>query len=238
LNAGDRFRASTNKPDTLSTKANMKRSFTVLGLGAFGSTVARELSRAGHDVIGIDINPTLVEDIADHITQAVVADARDEKALRNLGVHECDVVVISIGEDIEANTFATLITKSMGKPKVWAEAFNDNHHRILEKLGADHILHPEHEMGLRVANTLLYPEVMDYISLGDEHFVVEVRASERLAGKQFDALHLDEHKVQCVLVKHESQVMAPPPEHYEFRLNDQIVLLGAIGQLRKVSKYL
>jgi trk system potassium uptake protein TrkA len=93
-------------------------------------------------------------------------------------------------------------------------------------------------MGLRVANTLLYPEVMDYISLGDEHFVVEVRASERLAGKQLDALHLDEHQVQCVLVKHQNQVMAPPPEHYEFRLNDQIVLLGAIGHLRKVSKYL
>jgi trk system potassium uptake protein TrkA len=216
----------------------MKRSFAILGLGAFGSTVARELARAGHDVIGIDINPKLVEDVADHIGQAVVADARDEKSLRDLGVQECDVIVVAIGEDIEANTLATLIATDMGKPKVWAEAFNSNHHRILDKLGADHILHPEHEMGMRVANTLMYPEVMDYISLGHEQYVVEVRASERLAGKTLEVLHLAEHAVRCVLVKHRDEVMAPPPEHYEFKVNDQIVLFGAIGDLRKISKYL
>jgi trk system potassium uptake protein TrkA len=216
----------------------MKRSFTVLGLGAFGSTVALELARVGHDVIGIDINPRLVEAVADRITQAVVADARDEKVLHDLGVHECDVILVAIGEDIEANTLATLVAKDMGKPKVWAEAFNDNHHRILEKLGADYILHPEHEMGLRVANTLMYPEVMDYLSLGHEHFVVEVHVSERLAGKPLDVLNLPEHHVQCLAVKHDSEVMAPPPAHYEFRLNDQVILLGTIGNLRKVSKYL
>jgi trk system potassium uptake protein TrkA len=216
----------------------MKRTFTIIGLGVFGSTVAMELSRLGHDVLGIDLNPALVNQYADRITQAVVADARDEKALRDLGVHESEVVVVAIGEDIEANILATLLAKSMPKPKVWAKALNHNHHHILDKLGADHIVHPEYEMGLRVANSLMYPEVMDYISLGHEQFTVEVHVSERLAGKNLDALRLPEHGVRCLLVKHRNQVMAPPSEDYVFQVDDQVLLLGALGNLRKVSKYL
>lgn len=216
----------------------MKSTITVIGLGAFGSTVALELSRLGYDVLGIDLNPNRTNDIADKIAQAVVADARDERVLRELGVHESEVVIVAIGEDIEANILATLLAKSMPKPVVWAKALNHNHHRILQKLGTDHIVHPEHEMGLRVARTLIYPEVMDYISMGDDQFTAEVRASERLAGKTMDALHLEEHGVQCLLVKHGALAMAPPPEHYLFELGDQILLFGTLGRLRKIGKYL
>jgi trk system potassium uptake protein len=216
----------------------MKHTYTVVGLGVFGSTIALELSRLGNDVIGIDLNPNLVSDIADRITQAVIADARDEKVLRDLGVHECDGVVIAIGEDIEANILATLIVKSMPKPKVWAKALNPNHHKILEKLGSDHIVHPEHEMGLRLARSMVYPEVMDYISLGHDQFTVEVRASERLAGQNMDALHLEENDLRCLLIKHLNEVMLPPPRQYTFELNDKILLFGTLGNLRKITKYL
>ena len=216
----------------------MKPTYTVVGLGVFGSTIALELSRLGNDVIGIDLNPNLVSDIADRITQAVIADARDEKVLRDLGVHECNGVVIAIGEDIEANILATLIVKNMPKPKVWAKALNPNHHKILEKLGTDHIVHPEHEMGLRLARSMIYPEVMDYISLGHDQFTVEVRASERLAGQNMDALHLLENDLQCLLIKHLNEVMLPPPRQYTFELNDKILLFGTLGNLRKITKYL
>lgn len=216
----------------------MKHTYSVIGLGVFGSAIALELSRLGNDVIGIDLNPNLVSDIADRITQAVIADARDEKVLRDLGVHECDGVVVAIGEDIEANILATLIVKGMPKPKVWAKALNPNHHRILEKLGTDHIVHPEHEMGLRLARGMIYPEVMDYISLGHDQFTVEVRASERLAGQNMDALHLPENNLQCLLIKHLNEVMVPPPPQYEFKLNDKILLFGTLGNLRKITKYL
>lgn len=216
----------------------MKSSVTVIGLGAFGSTVALELARLGYDVLGIDLNPSRTNAIADRIAQAVVADSRDERVLRELGVHESDVVVVAIGEDIEANILTTLIVKTMAKPKVWAKALNHNHHRILEKLGTDHIVHPEHEMGLRVARTLIYPDVMDYISLGDDQFISEVRASERLIGKTLEALHLEQHEVQCLLVKHDGLAMAPAPTQYQFELGDQIVLLGTLSHLRKISKYL
>lgn len=216
----------------------MKTNVTVIGLGAFGSTVALELSRLGHEVLGIDTNASRTNAIADHLTRAVTADARDERVLRELAVHESDVVVVAIGEDIEANILTTLLVKSMSKPKVWAKALNNNHHLILEKLGADHIVHPEHEMGLRVARTLIYPEVLDYISLGEDQFLAEVRASQRLEGKSIEALNLGQFNVQCLLVKHSGLCSAPPPASYRFELGDQMVLLGTLPQLRKVSKYL
>ena len=216
----------------------MKPIYTVVGLGAFGSTIALELARLGNDVIGIDLNPTLVSDIADRITHAVIADARDEKVLRDLGVHECDGVVIAIGEDIEANILATLIVKTMSKPRVWSKALNPNHHKILEKLGTDYIVHPEHEMGLRLARSMAYPEVMDYISLGRDRFVVEIRISERVAGKSINALHLAENNLQCLLIEHLDEAVPAPLEHYDLKVNDKIILFGTLGDLRKISKYL
>lgn len=216
----------------------MKRTFTVIGLGAFGSTVARELARLGNDVLGIDLDPAHVNAIADDITQAVVADARDEDTLRDLGVHESDAVVVAIGEDLEANILVTLTIKNMPKPKVWAKALNHNHHRILQKLGADHIVHPEHEMGLRLAHTLMYPEVLDYIGLGHDIFTVEVRASEKIAGKTVADLQLAEHGVQLLLIKHQREMIAPPPDGYVFRIGDQLVMAGLLADLRSLSAYL
>lgn len=216
----------------------MKRHFTVIGLGLFGCTVATELSRLGHDVTGIDINPERVSRMADRLAQAVIADARDENALRELGVHESEIVLISIGEDIEANLLATLHVKAMEKPKIWVEALNHSHHQILDKLGADQVVHPEHEMGLRLAHTMMYPEVMDYISMGNGQYIVEVHTSDRLAGKGLDELRLPENDLQCVMVKHVERVIYPVPADYVFEIDDQIILLGTLSNLRKISKYL
>lgn len=216
----------------------MKRTFTVVGLGAFGSTVARELSRLGNDVLCIDMNAERVNEIADDVTQAVVADARNEDTLRDLGVHESDAVVVAIGEDLEANILVTLTVKNMPKPEVWAKALNHNHHRILHKLGADHIVHPEHEMGMRLAHAMMYPEVVDYISLGHDVFTVEVRASEKIAGQTMAAMKLEENDVRLLLVKHQRDILTPPPADYVFRIGDQLVLAGLLQNLRNISAYL
>jgi trk system potassium uptake protein TrkA len=216
----------------------MKRTFTVIGLGAFGSTVARELARLGNDVLGIDLDPEHVNAIADDITQAVVADARNEDTLRDLGVHDSDAVVVAIGEDLEANILVTLTVKNMPKPEVWAKALNHNHHRILHKLGADHIVHPEHEMGLRLAHAMMYPEVLDYISLGHDLFTVEVRASEKLVGQSIATLGLEGRGVQMLMVKHQREILTPPSNDYVFRVGDQLVMVGTLDNLRNLSPYL
>lgn len=216
----------------------MKRTFTVIGLGAFGSTVARELARLGNDVLGIDRDPAHVNAIADDITQAVVADARDEDTLRDLGVQDCDAVVVAIGEDLEANILVTLTVKNMPKPEVWAKALNQNHHRILHKLGADHIVHPEHEMGLRLAHAMMYPEVVDYISLGHDLFTVEVRASEKLVGQTLASLQLAGRGVHLLLVKHQRELLPAPAADYVFRTGDQLVMAGTLDNLRGISALL
>lgn len=216
----------------------MKQIYTIIGLGAFGSTVARELARLGHDVIGIDRDPQLVNDIAEDITQAVTADASDEQILRELGVHESAVVVIAIGENMMANILTTLIIKGMNKPKVWVKAFNPQHHQILLLLGADHIVHPEHEMGLRLAHIMLYPEVMDYINLGDDQFTVELRVSPHLAGNTLAQLELAANHLQCLLIKRAKIVTCAPPHDHVLQENDQIVLLGSIANLRKITSHL
>lgn len=213
----------------------MKRTFTVIGLGAFGLTIARELSRLGNDVLGIDLDPARVNEIADDISQAVVADARNEDILRDLGVPDCDAVVVAIGEDLEANILVTLTVKNMPKPKVWAKAFNHNHHRILHKLGADHIVHPEHEMGLRLAHAMIYPEVIDYISLGHDLFTVEVRVSENLAGQTVASLQLDTRGVHLLLIKHQREMVTAPAGDYVFRVGDQLVMAGPLDNLRSIS---
>lgn len=216
----------------------MKNTYAVIGLGVFGSTIALELTRLGHDVLGIDSDAKRVSQVADRVSQAVVADARDARALQELGVPESDAVIVAIGEDIEANILAALLAKSLGKPRVFAKALNSHHHQILSKIGVDHIIHPEHEMGLRVARALVYPDVVDYISLGSDLFISEVRASEHLVGKRLEHLRLNEHGARCLLVKHQDLAMAPPHSEYLFELGDQIVLFGTLAQLRKISQYL
>lgn len=210
----------------------MKRTYTVVGLGVFGSTVARELVRLGNDVLGIDLDPVLVNNIADDITQAVVADARNEDTLRDLGVPDCDAVVVAIGEDLETNILVTLAVKNMAKPEVWAKALNQNHHRILHKLGADHIVHPEHEMGLRLAHAMMYPEVVDYLSLGHDLFIVEVRVSDKLKGQTVGSLKLSTRGVQLLLIKHQREMQTVVADDYVFRLGDQMIMSGKLENLR------
>jgi trk system potassium uptake protein TrkA len=213
----------------------MKRTFTVIGLGVFGSAIARELARLGNEVLGIDLNAQHVNEIANDITQAVVADARDEDTLRDLGVEDSDAVVVAIGEDLEANIMVTLAAKNMAKPEVWVKALNHNHHRILHKLGADHIVHPEHEMGLRMAHAMIYPEVVDYINLGHDQFTVEVRASERLAAKTVGQLALQQRGVQLLLVKHQREVIFAPPDDHVFRIGEQLLMFGPLDNLRNIA---
>lgn len=93
-------------------------------------------------------------------------------------------------------------------------------------------------MGLRLARSMAYPEVIDYISLGGDRFIVEIRVSERLAGKNIHALHLAENNLQCLLIEHLNEVVVIPPQQHEFKINDKIILFGTLGNLRKISKYL
>lgn len=158
------------------------RSFAVIGLGTFGSTVASELARFGNPVLGIDIDERRVAAIADTVTEAIIADGRDEDALREAGVGVHDVAVVAIGEDLEANILCTMNVRMLGVKEVWVKAISRTHHRILAKLQVDRVILAEQEMGQHVAQMLHNPLVRDYVSLGNGYHVVDLRVPEELQG--------------------------------------------------------
>lgn len=161
----------------------MARQFAVIGLGRFGSSVARILVNAGYEVLAIDENEERIKEIGDLVTEAVELDATDEKALRAVGIEDVDVAIVAIGTDMQASILITLLLKEIGVKEVVAKAINARHGRILQKIGADKVVFPEREMGERLAQTLITPGVLEQIELAPGHSILEIVAPKAFVGK-------------------------------------------------------
>ncbi|WP_168012806.1 potassium channel family protein [Halomonas salinarum] len=214
-----------------------KQQFIVIGLGIFGTTIARELTQLGHDVLGIDNDEQRVDRLANDITQAVIADVTDENALVELNAGTYDVAVVAIGRNVEATMLATLQLKELGVKKIWAKALTIPHHRILERLGATRVIAPEYEMGVRISQELNYPMVHDYLGLNDDYFVVEFQTTEDLIGKTVGEI-IDGVNVNALVVKRRQEVHAPPDNSWEVLEGDRLVLGGWLEELRRLVKNL
>ena len=153
----------------------------VVGLGRFGSAVANSLIRMGHEVLGVDENPTLVQRMSDRLTQVVQADSTDTETLRQLGVGDFKRAVVGIGGDVEASVLTVLSLVELGVGNIWAKATNERHGRILESTGAHHVVYPEARMGERVAH-MVTGKMIDYIEFDDDYAIVKTRAPVELAG--------------------------------------------------------
>lgn len=153
----------------------------VLGLGRFGMSVARELLRRGTDVLGIDADADVVAHYADELTHAAVADSTDEQALRRLDVHDATRVVVGIGVDLEASILTTSVLVDFAVPNIWAKAISHQHARILDRVGAHHIVLPEHEIGQRVAH-LVTGRMIDLIRVDDDFVLATTHVPQRLQG--------------------------------------------------------
>jgi trk system potassium uptake protein TrkA len=147
----------------------------VLGLGRFGSSLALELAQLSWEVLGIDSSSRLVQDYADTLAHTVVADTTDEQALRQVGVHQLSHAVVGIGTDLEASILTTSVLVGLGIPNIWAKAISRQHGQILERVGAHHVVLPEHEMGERVAH-LVTGRMLDFIEFEDDYALVKTRA--------------------------------------------------------------
>lgn len=161
--------------------AERRKPVLVIGLGRFGSAVAHSLMRMGHEVLGVDRNPRLVELMAADLTQAVEADTTDIDALRSLGAADFSSTVVGIGTDIEASVLTVLGLSDLQVPSIWAKATNDNHGRILQRTGAHHIVYPEARMGERVAH-LLNGRLLDFIKFDDRFALAKLEAPEPIVG--------------------------------------------------------
>ncbi|GGE66597.1 MAG TPA: TrkA family potassium uptake protein [Paenalcaligenes hominis] len=210
--------------------------FAVIGLGRFGSAASLELMRMGHSVLGIDNDPKIVDKYADHLSRAVIADVTDSAAVQELGLDNYDVVLIAIGDDVQASLVSVVHLKAVGVTKIWVKAISHAQHLILHKLGVNRIIHPEEEMGVRVAQMLSYPMVNDYISLGNGEFVVEITASERLDEISLgEVLHQDNKTVEVLLIKRKTQILVRPTDDFILQAKDILVIFGPLQALRNIA---
>jgi trk system potassium uptake protein len=206
-----------------------RKQFLVIGLGRFGSAVARTLFEHGHEVIAIDSRDEPVADLSGKVTQAAIADATDEAVLRDLGVSSFDVVVIAIGNNIEANIYATLAARDAGAKQIICKAVDEISKRILLKIGADKVIRPENDSGVRLAQQLATPKMLGQIELGSEYSVMELEASSNLVGK---LEKVQQNGVKVLAYSRGNEVQASPPE--SIQAGDKLVLLGKQAALEKL----
>ena len=155
----------------------MKQNYAIIGLGRFGGSICRSLVESGQEVLVIDSNEDRVNEYMNIATHAVVGTAQDEMTLRSLGIRNFDHVIVAIGEDIQASILVTLMLKEMGVPNILAKAQNEYHARVLEKIGADKVVHPERDMGVRIAHNLVSKNILEFIELSDEFSLAEIRVT-------------------------------------------------------------
>lgn len=167
-----------------------KKEYGVLGLGKFGTAVAKTLAENGNSVIAVDMDPDAVDEIADIVTCAMVADISDPHVIDTLGLHNLDCVIVGVSTNMQVSIMATLLAKEKGAPFVVAKAENEIHKHILEKIGADKIVFPEGEMGVRLARNLMGGEFVDLVELSKEFSMVEMPVPKQWIGKSVRELNV------------------------------------------------
>lgn len=213
------------------------KQFVVIGLGRFGSSVARTLYKLGYDVLGIDINEEIVQSLADSITHAVQADATDENTLKALGIRNFDVGIVSIGDDIQASILVTLILKDMGLKYVIAKAQNDLHGKVLYKIGADRVVFPERDMGVRVAHNLVASNILDYIELSPDFSIVELEAFPDWYDKTLGELKMRKnYGLNVMAIKRNEDVIVSPGADDFIKKGDILVVVGQNKDIEKLEK--
>ncbi len=213
------------------------KQFLIIGSGWFGSSLAKALCDMGHEVMCIDNKEESVEAIADYVTQAVQADATDLETMRKLGVGNMDVAVIAIGEDMSNSVLATLCCKELGIKQVWAKAADDMHAKVLKKIGADKVIFPERDMGIRVAYSLSASNVLDYIDLSAEHRIVEIIAVKKWVGHTLRELAIrSKYEMTIIAVKGEDKMVISPSGDYMIEDNDVLVIVSSIEGMKKMER--
>lgn len=216
------------------------KQFLLIGIGRFGNALATRLFQLGHEVLAIDIDEEAVQSISDKVTHAVTADATDENVLRSLGVRNFDVGVVAIGEDIQASIITTLILKEMGLKYVVAKAQNETHAKVLKKLGADRVVFPERDMGIRVAHNLIATNILDIIELSPDYSLLEFEAFSTWIDKSLENINLRaKYGINVLAIKNNNSngyINVAPKAQDVVRRGDILVVVGSNEDLLKLEK--
>lgn len=214
-----------------------KKQFIVIGLGRFGTSVAETLYALGNDVLAVDIDEERVQSIADRVTHAVQVDANDEASLRALGIGNFDVAIISIGSDIQANILSTLLVKEMNVKHIITKANNAMHAKVLYKIGANRVIFPERDMGIRVAHNLCSSSILDYIELSPDFSIAEIVTPKDWVGSSLKDLNLRvRYGINVVAIKRDNDINVSPAADEVITDGDIIVAIGGTAELNSIER--
>lgn len=214
-----------------------KRQVLVIGLGRFGSSIAKTLCEDGVQVMAIDRHMDLVEEMRDQLTQVVQADSMDRDSMEALGVGEFDTAFVTIGADIKASCVTTMLLKELGVGHVVVKASDEFHGRMLEKLGADKVLYPERDMGRRIAHNLVSGNLLEYIELSPDFSMAEILAKPEWAGKTLLELHLrDRLGINVVAVRSGDKTNPLPTSGTVLQEGDIMLVVAGEETLLKLNK--
>ncbi|MBT2647361.1 TrkA family potassium uptake protein [Bacillus sp. ISL-34] len=204
-----------------------KRQYAVIGLGRFGTSVAHRLYTAGQEVLGIDVNEERVENAELSVTHAIMADTTEEETLKSIGIRNFDCVIVAIGNDMQSSILTTLLLKELGVEKVIAKALNKNHGQVLTKIGADWVIYPERDMGERVANQLLSPNMLNYIELSKEYNIEEIILPMSMKGKSLRELDLRaKYNISVIAIVSNGEIIIAPSPDQDIHEKDMLLVVG------------
>lgn len=215
----------------------MMKQIAVLGLSRFGISVAQSLASMGVEVLGVDNDPEKVADMAHHLTHVVQADILDGDALDSLGLRNFDAVVLSI-KNVEISCLAVIALKDHGAGRIVAQATSDAHAKILERIGADKIIMPEKDMGIRLARNLASSNLVDYMELSARHSLMEIQALDEWVGHTLrDSNIRSKYGVNVVAIRSGKSINVAPTAEDIIHDGDLMVVIGENEDLNKLNKF-
>jgi trk system potassium uptake protein TrkA len=215
----------------------MKR-FAVIGLGNFGFHAAKALYEDGNEVVAIDTDKARVQAIDPHCTEAIVLDSTDKEALKTLGLESMDGVIVSTGTKISTSVLICLYLQEIGVKKILAKALDDDHGKILRRVGATEIIHPERDMAVRISRSLSRPNVLDFIPLAEEFDLIQVGPPREFIGKSLKDLNLRaKYNVHIIAIKElvPENFILVPPAGFVIKDSDILIMLGKSEDVRRIK---
>ncbi len=206
----------------------MKKTFAVIGLGRFGFHVAKTLAELGAEVIAIDREEENVREISDFVTQTYILDAMDEKAMKEAGISNVDVAIVSIGQNVEANLIVIMVLMDIGITNIIAKAVTPLHGKLLEKMGVTRVVYPERDMAIRVAHSLLIKNVLEEIPLTPKHGIFEIKTPSIFIGKSLKELQIRKsYNLNILAIRRDKDLLINPSGDDLIQENDILLLLGS-----------
>jgi trk system potassium uptake protein TrkA len=216
----------------------MQKKYAVIGLGNFGFHAARSLYEEGHEVVAIDLDKGRVHAIGSHCTEAIVMDATDKEQLGALGLESMDAVIVSTGTQISISILICLFLQEIGVKKILVKALDEDHAKVLKKVGASQIIHPEKDMAERVARSLSTPNILDFIPLAEDYSLVQIEPPRDFIGKTLRDLNLRaKYAVHVIAIKElvpDNFILVPPPD-FRIKDSDVLMMLGKAEDIKRIK---